>query len=197
MHPTMCKNNFRCSKANQELHFWLISSRFPYILQVQDGYTTHQLFMLLHVDTSKVLGASTAIQKCHLQGYMQYCLYNIGSGLWKNYFEIPAFLQIEQGIYQEQENSKRRQFQNIFFCSLPYLILPCSEFKPSHQIQASDWRHNSSTNQRPGFWWEMAGLEFISLSQIQGDYNFSITCIRRNIFYSTVKFHRHHHIEIS
>ena len=34
MHPTMCKNNFRCSKANQELHFWLISSRFPYILQV-------------------------------------------------------------------------------------------------------------------------------------------------------------------
>ena len=32
-------------------------------------------------------------------------------------------------------------------------------------------------------------LEFISLSQIQGDYNFS-TSIRRNIFYSTVKFHR-------
>ena len=47
----------------------------------------------------------------------------------KNYFEIPAFLPIEQGIYQEQENSKRRQFQNIFFCSLPYLILPGYYYK--------------------------------------------------------------------
>ena len=52
----------------------------------------------------------------------------------QNYFEIPAFLPIEQGIYQEQENSKKRQFQNIFFCSLPPILyylatmisLPCS-----------------------------------------------------------------------
>ena len=50
----------KASKNQEELHFWLIS-RFPLYCK----FRIHQLFMLLHVDTSKVLG-TTAIQKCEL-----------------------------------------------------------------------------------------------------------------------------------